>query len=318
MSHDGACRRQSTQRQAEMFKTILVPLDGSILAEQALAPAAELARRTDANVILVRAPNMEPAYATAGSAYGLIYPEQSVGQASAEARDYLKSIQTSRAARGGSVRTVVAEGDPAGAIVDVASQAKADIIVMSSHGHTGLTRWLLGSVAEKVLRAAGCPVLVVRSQRAIQRVLITLDGSELSGQALAPAFETAAALGASVTLLRVVRELHTEELRGLDQFKTGLGQRLVQEIRDDAEYYLRNVIEAFDGLGPQINHEVRSGPAANAILEYAENHAIDLIAMATHGRTGLRRWVYGSVTEKVLRAADYSMLVVRPRADALN
>jgi nucleotide-binding universal stress UspA family protein len=314
MSDDGACRRQSAQWQAEMFKTILVPLDGSILAEQALAPAAELARRTAANVILVRAPNMEPAYATAEGAYGLIYPEQSVGQASAEARDYLKSIQTRRSARGESVRTVVAEGDAAGAIVDVASQAQADIIVMSSHGYTGLTRWLLGSVAEKVLRAAGCPVLVVRSQRAIQRVLITLDGSELSGQALAPAFETAAALGASVTLLRVVPELHTEELHGLDQFETGLGQ----EIRDDAECYLRNVLEAFDGLGLQINPEVRSGPAANAILEYAENHAIDLIAMATHGRTGLRRWVYGSVTEKVLRAADYSMLVVRPRADALN
>jgi nucleotide-binding universal stress UspA family protein len=122
----------------------LVPLDGSPLAEQALAPAGELARRSAAELILGPAPNVEPAYATADSAYGLIYPEQAVGRPSAEAKDYLKSIQSRPVAPGVSVRTVVADGDAAGAIVDVAREAKADIIVMSSHGYTGLSRWLLG------------------------------------------------------------------------------------------------------------------------------------------------------------------------------
>ena len=145
-----------------MFKTILVPLDGSTLAEQALAPAGQLARRTGANVILVRAPDMEPAFATAESAYGLIYPDQAVGRANSEARDYLTSIQSGQAARGVAVRTVVGEGDAAVAIVDVASQKQADIIVMSTHGYSGLTRWLMGSVAEKVGRTAPCPVLTVR------------------------------------------------------------------------------------------------------------------------------------------------------------
>jgi nucleotide-binding universal stress UspA family protein len=301
-----------------MFKTILVPLDGSPLAEQALAPAGELARRTGADIVLVRAPKMEPAYAAAESAYGLIYPEQAVGQASAEARDYLKSIQSRRAARGVTVRTVVAEGDAAGAIVDVGDQVKADLIVMSSHGYSGLTRWWLGSVAEKVLRAAGCPVLVMRSRRAIRRVLITLDGSGLSGQAIAPAIAVAMSLGASVTLLRVVPEIDAEQLRELDQFETGLGPRLLEEMREDAKLYLQKVVATVAGPSLQINYEVRSGPAASAILEYAQNHAIDLIAMATHGRTGLQRWVYGSITGKVLRAGDTSMLVVRPPIGNLN
>src|SRR5258707_14267070 len=153
-----------------MFKTILVPLDGSPLAEQALTPAREVARRTGANGILARAAQMEPAHAIVESAYGMIYPEPAVDRPIVEARDYLKSIQSRLAVRGAVLRTMVAEGDAASAIVDIAGQAKVDLIVMSTHGYSGLTRWWLGSVAEKVLRAASCPVLVTRSRRAIRRV----------------------------------------------------------------------------------------------------------------------------------------------------
>ena len=221
--------------------------------------------------------------------------------------------------RAAQVRTLVAAGDAAGTILDVASQAQADIILMSSHGYTGLTRLLMGSVAEKVLQAAPCPVLVVRSQqRAIQHVLVTLDGSALSERAIVPAIETALGFGASVTLLRVVAELKPGQISELDEFETGLGPRLLQEVREKAEGYLQKLVEQYAGQGLQINEEVRSGPAATAILEYAASHAIDLIAMATHGRTGLQRWVYTSVTEKVLHAADFSMLVVRPQAGSLN
>ncbi len=301
-----------------MIETILVPLDGSTLAEQALAVAGQLARRTKARVVLVRVPNMEPAFATAESAYGLIYPEQALGRASADARDYLKSVQALQKARGLDVGTVTVDGDAAGGVVDVASQIKAGIIAMSSHGYSGLTRWLLGSVAEKVLRAATCPVLVVRSHRPIKRVLVPLDGSQLSQRALAPALEVAQTLQAGVTLLRVVPEFHVEQLRGLDEFEYGLGPRLVEEQQADADSYLRRVSGPFVAQGLEVNCEVRIGPPASSILTYAENHAIDLIAMATHGRGGLQRWVYGSVTEKVLRAGDYSMLVVRPSADNLN
>ena len=299
-----------------MFKTILVPLDGSTLAEQALEPANQIARQNKAEIVLVRVPQMEAAYATAASPYDVISLEPADGRTIAEARDYLKTIQSRQATRGVPVRAVVAEGDTAGAIVDVASQIHADLIAMSSHGYSGLTRWLLGSVAEKVLRAATCPVLVVRSHRVVRQVVITLDGSELSTRVLEPALATAAGLGASVTLLRVVPEYRVAELNELDQFEVGLGPRLVGEMRDEAEVYLHNVIERVQKQGLQVNCEVCTGSPANAILEYAESHAIDLIAMATHGRSGLQRWVYGSVTEKVLRAGGFSMLVVRPLPSA--
>ena len=247
----------------------------------------------------------------------MIYPELTA-DAIAESHTYLESVQSSQARRSFSVSTAVLDGDPASAILDMAEQKMADIIVMSSHGYSGLTRWLLGSVAEKVLRGAACPVLVVRSPQAIRRVLIPLDGSDLSSHVLAPAIAAAQGLGASVTLLRVVPELHEQERYELDQLEPGLGRRLVEELQEDAKSYLRRVAETHQRPGQMIEHEVRTGPAAGAILRYAAQHPIDLIAMATHGRTGLGRWVYGSVTEKVLRAGSYSMLVVRPRVDALN
>ena len=301
-----------------MFTTILVPLDGSNLAEQALAPAAKLARRTNASILFVRAPSLAPAYATAESAYGLIYPEPVLRRASAEVTDYLKSIQARQVVSGITVRATVAGGEAASAILDEASQSKADLIVMSSHGYSGLTRWLLGSVTEKVLRAATCPVLVVRSSQPLRHMLVTLDGSELSGRVVAPAMAAAQALGASVTLLRVVPEISADQMHELDQYEAGLGPRLSLEMQEDAHGYLQTTINTFDGLGLDISAAVRCGPAASTILEYAEGHAVDLIAMATHGRSGVKRWVYGSVTEKVLRAGGYSMLVVRPQADNLN
>jgi nucleotide-binding universal stress UspA family protein len=301
-----------------MFKMVLVPLDGSILAEQALAPADRLARRTGAQVLLVQAPNMEPAYAAVESAYGWTYPEHAFGQASAEAANYLRSIQSRQGTHGLAVNTVIAGGDAAGAILDVASQAKADIIIMSSHGYSGLTRWLLGSITEKVLRGAKCPVLVVRSQWPFKHMLITLDGSELSESSVAPAGQMALAHDARVTLLRVVPEIRAEQSQALDDFEAGLGPRLVSDMREEAETYLQKVASRLLDPSLKIDFEVRAGPAAKAILEYAESKQVDLIAMATHGRGGLPRWVYGSVTEKVLHAAIYSMLVVRPEIDRLN
>lgn len=176
----------------------------------------------------------------------------------------------------------------------------------------------MSSVAEKAVRGAACPVLVVRSPQAIRRVPVTLDGSDLSSHAMSPAIEVAHGLGASVTLLRVVPEVSAQELYDLDQLETGLGRRLAEENRQDAERRLRKMAETYQRPGLMIEVEVRNGPAARAILQFAAQHSIDLIAMASHGRTGLRRQLYGSVTEKMLRAGNYSMLVVRPQDGSLT
>jgi nucleotide-binding universal stress UspA family protein len=203
-------------------------------------------------------------------------------------------------------------------IMDTAAAEKADLIVMSSHGYSGITRWVLGSVAERVLGGAPCPVLVIRSPKPLQHVLIPLDGSSLSEQALAPGLAVAASLGAEVTLLRAVPRAEAGEIREFDKIERGLGQRLVEEIREDAEGYLRCLAAARPHPGIEIKTVVTFEPAADSLLEYVEGHAIDLIAMSTHGRTGLARWRYGSVTEKVLHGSHHSMLIVRPANHELS
>lgn len=301
-----------------MFKKILVPLDGSQLAERALGPALQLAGE-GCQVLLVRVPIRAQMFIPAEGGYGLLYPERVEAQAQAEALTYLQEVQAARAAGGqSSVRVKVVEGDVASGVVDVAREENADLIVMSSHGYSGLTRWVLGSVAEKVLHGAPCPVLVIRSPQPISRALVTLDGSPLAAQALEPAVEVAARLGASLTLLRVLAEVDQADLRSLDAYELGLSTRLVEELNANAEAYLTQLVTSHARAGHPIKVEVRAGPAAATILKYVEQHNIDLIGMATHGRSALRRWMYGSVTEKVLRSADCSMLVVRPSPNELR
>lgn len=301
-----------------MFKKLVVPLDGSPLAERALTMAAQLARHDGAQVIMVRVPVAERAYMPAADGYGLLYPEEYFGAASNEAFEYLKVVQTRQAGHGFPIAGEVVDGDPAGAIVDTARQYRADLIAMSSHGYSGLTRWILGSVAERVLREADCPVLVVRSAEPIKRMLVTLDGSTISAHVLAPALDVAQALGAAVILLRVVPELSAGDIHDLDEYEAGLGLRLAQEYQEEARHYLEAHAQPFVRGGLDVQCVVRDGSAASVILKLVEEKAIDVVAMATHGRTGLRRWIYGSVTEKVLHSAACSMLVARPAAHELR
>jgi nucleotide-binding universal stress UspA family protein len=299
-----------------MFNRILVPLDGSEVAARALEPAIKLAQHAHAEILLVRAPI--PAYVVvpADSGYALLYPEQSLDHSEHLATEYLASIKDSLSRRGLRVRADIRRGEAAEAIVETAADEKADLIVMSSHGYSGVTRWLLGSVAEKVLRAARCPVLAVRSgsREPLRRMLIPLDGSALSEQALAPAMDVAAGLGLKVLLFRAVPTIDRSHVRRLEDVEPGFGYRVEEEMWDEAGAYLRELANVYRGQGLAIETAVNLEPAAVSILECAESQGVDLIAMATHGRSGLRRWVYGSVTEKVLRGASHSMLVVRPVA----
>jgi nucleotide-binding universal stress UspA family protein len=301
-----------------MFKKILVPLDGSQLAERALGPALRLAQEDGIEVILMRVPLRTTMFIPAEGGYGLVFPEQADAEARDEALAYLKDVQAARVGRNFGLRVRLAEGDVAGALVDVAREEQADLIVMSSHGYSGLTRWVLGSVAEKVLDGAPCPVLVIRSPQPFQRALITLDGSPLAEQALEPTLAVAHGLGATLTLLRVLPDLDLRRLQGLDEYERGLSSRMVEEIHETAKAYLVQLAQKHGRPDWPILAEVRTGLAADAILQYAEQHEIDLIGMATHGRTGLRRWLYGSVTAKVLRGAACSLLVVRPGDHDLN
>lgn len=305
-----------------MFDKILLPLDGSSLAERALPTAAKLARENEATLILLRCVSPErmlipDAHAMGG--YSPLWPTQSLRFARKEALDYLSRVRKTEIPNNIALRTEVMEVEPADGIVDIAKAEEVKLIILSSHGYSGATRWILGSVAERVLHAAPCPVLIVRSSKPIKHILIALDGSPLSETVIEPAFALAAAVQCKVTLLRAVEQFSKERYQNLEGLEPELGQRLIDDIQTTSEDYLSRIAKAHEKTVPEIRTIVIHDHPAEAILDYGPAHEVDLIAMSTHGRTGLRRWLYGSVTEKVLRVANCcSMLIVRPEPHATN
>lgn len=298
-----------------MFKNILVPVDGSALSERAVAPALTLADQDGARVTLMRTPVVEVAMVPTVEFFGnysLRGLDQAVEKARQEAQGYLDGLRRAQLSPTRNLQIEVVEGDPAEAILQTAAERQADLIVMSTHGYSGVTRWIMGSVTERVLANAPCPVLVIRSDLPLRKMLVTLDGSELAERALLPAFEIASAFQTAVTLLRVVKEVPTPHIQELEDAEHGLGLRVQDELTEEAHEYL--VERAHQHQSLTVTTAVRTGPAPSAILNFVETHGVDVVAMATHGRTGAQRWVYGSVTEKVLRNShDFAMLVVRPR-----
>ena len=159
---------------------------------------------------------------------------------------------------------------------------------------------------------------VVRAAEPPQHLLVTLDGSLLAEEVLPPALTLARCFGARVTLFRAVPEISGPDVQALDTYERGLGRRFVDQSYDEAAGYLSLVAENHATRELRLNTAVRFGPAAEVILEYAEAQNVDLVAMTTHGRTGLRRWIYGSVTHKVLDQLPLSMLIARSHMAGLN
>lgn len=218
------------------------------------------------------------------------------------------------------MRSQVEIGDPAAVIIDVAAKQQFDLICMTTHGYSGFTRWMLGSVTERVLRAAPCPVMVVREPQAIEHVLVTLDGSTLAERALSPGLEVARRLGARVTLLQVatIVPIPQDSIYQLEMSDQTVSDYLASSTIDHAQLYLQSVAGRLQDSGLDVATDVVEGFAAQGILDYAAMNDVDLIVMATHGRTGLRRWAYGSVTEKVLHGGQFSLLVVRSTSEELK
>lgn len=299
------------------FRNIVVPLDGSELAEEALGPAMDVARQQAAHLMLTRSPVLEtmavPITEPLGGV-GLYWPEDSRAATKHECQAYLDRLTSRLRGQGVPLRTKIGEGQPDQAILEIVDDTGADLVVMSTHGYSGVTRWVMGSVTEKVLRATQVPVFVVRGGTHIQKMLVPVDGSPLSEKAIEPALQIARALGATVTLLQAVppKRVDPRQVESLEAIEHGLGEALERSDQIEARHYLEALRDRFEDLGVEMDIAVTATPAAENILDYADRQGIQLIAMATHGRSGLRRWIYGSVTEKILRRGCCSMLIVPP------
>ncbi len=302
-----------------MKTQVLVPLDGSPLAEQALPCAMALGRGLPAGLVLFHAVSI-PSDAweildNAGRDADALMEHME-----AKAKAYLDKVAGQLQDAGMSVQQVIWHGAAAGAIVDHAEQAGIQQIVMATHGYTGVSRWTHGSVAERVLQSASVPVLMVctlageASARLepvrCQRILVPLDGSTTAEQVLPPATSIAKALGAEMVLFRV-SIVHVSGWYTGEWFEPLEGD--LETANHHAKDYLNRVASDLVRQGIKVSTVVQMGTVAESIASYAETQQIDLIAMCTHGRTGLERWILGSVADRVLRAGHVPILLVRAR-----
>jgi nucleotide-binding universal stress UspA family protein len=301
-----------------MASRILVPLDGSSLAERALSCALTLAQALPAELVLLRAIWIPPDVSEIldGSA---VNSNVVVDQLEVEANEYLGVLVENLKRAHLKASHAVRRGPPAETILDYAEQAAIDHIVMATHGYSGLKRWTHGSVAERVLQTASVPLLLVRVGEQDQakwwqppmqcrRILVPLDGSPMAEQILPTVTTVAQALSTELILFQV-------SIVHVSGWMTGEWYLPLQGALDtaekDAQAYLSAVAGRLEDQGLDVTTATSIGSVATCILEYAEANHVDLIAMCTHGRTGLARWALGSVADRVLRAGDIPILLVR-------
>ncbi|MGB3713290.1 MAG: universal stress protein [Candidatus Promineifilaceae bacterium] len=289
------------------FKKILVPLDQSELAERALTPALHIAEGMSAEIVLL--------HVVVPLELDLVLYESSLRHGEEMAEAYLAFIRTRfvDAQPDMTAKVIVSSVVPT-AVINYAQGSDVDLIVMSSHGRSGLSRWRYGSVAAKVLRQAPCAMLVIPAETETElftfgRILVPLDGSEMAEQALEPAMAIARAAAAELVLLRVValpyiavEFLSTE--RNIEQIEA--------EASREASAYLQHLKESLAGEHHiLIRTETIIGPAADAISDYVNENNVDIIVMSSHGRSGILLWTYGSVAEKVLLGTDCATMIIR-------
>ena len=283
-----------------MIERIVVPLDGSLTAEAILPQVRRVLYRNDSEVILVRAVVPPPVENSLLVAEPLL----------AAAREYILGQQERLEKAGVRVKHAVRIGSPVGVILDVVVEEKATMIALATHGSSGVKRVLFGSVAEDVIRRTPVPVLLLRpfwsyellpavapEQRPIRNLLLPVDGSDLSTEALPGVIEFAGLFETRVVLLRVLEEKKRKSA-SLDE-------------KAEAEKQLQALARTLEKKGVETLSLVEKGDPTEQILKAARFHGIDLIALTTHGRSGLRRAVTGSVTENVLRKATAPLLITR-------
>lgn len=286
-----------------MYSEILVPTDGSAAAGTATETALNLARRFDASVRAITVVER-------GTSPADVEPEV-VEEATRRGEKTLATLEDRAADAGISATTQVIEtaGPVHQTIGDYARDHDVDLIVMGTHGRTGLNRLVLGSVTERTLRTSPVPVLTVHEDVALdpdfEAVLVPTDGSDAASVAADHGVAIAEAAGAAMHVVHAVDLAPVSGDFGSAELLTALedaGQRAVDDVIGRAEAAGLRSVEA----------SVLTGAPARAVLDYAEERDVDLIVMGTHGRTGLERYFLGSVTEKIVRVANVPVLTVSP------
>lgn len=296
------------------MKRILVPLDGTIRSEEALKLAQALSQKHGIDLTLLEVFNNSPISYTA--AYGAGFgadPLVTLRSKEAKGKELVEAILREGEIKVDRCRSILADGDPAEKICEVAAREKIELIVMASHGYMGVERLLLGSVTESVIRNAPCPVLAIKNDLIPTHFLIALDKTPLSERILKPAIALADLLNADITLthIRALDSLPTaDDLRDLHILDPELYEVIMIASEYGADFYLDKVIEMVQAnLDVTVDYSIEYGKPARKILEVGIERDCDLIAMNTHGRSGLERLRKGSTTEWVFEHTTLPMLI---------
>ncbi len=281
-----------------MFEKILVSLDGSELAEAALPYGRELAECLGSEIHMLGVCDLPR------------LPERLL-------KAYVDDSASKFKRAGLRAKAAVICGTPADIILEYAEKNGIDLIIMSTHGRSGLTRWVLGSVADKVLHSVTVPLFLINAKKAeavverktFRKVLLPLDGSDTGEAAVPFAEELARKTNARLLLLSVMMPAYritaAQDYPGVDL------EPIMKAQRESAENYLHDVEAKLKQKGITTSSDTMVGSAAETILDYSKEKQVDLIAMSTHGRSGFGRWILGSVTDKVVRASEIPVMVMR-------
>jgi len=277
-----------------MYKKIVVPLDGSPLAEVALPYAEEIAGKTATKIVLL---SVLPTEETHEYANHHAYATKIVESTKRHVEKYLEKPKNKAV----DVAMATRVGSPAEGILDYINKGHLSLIVMATHGRSGLGRWAVGSVADKVVRGTSRqPLLLIRAKgahpdirakRILKKALVPLDGSTGSEAVIPYIAQVASSLQMELTLLRVVSKN--------------------SHIAADAEAYLQRWCAQFEEEGVSTRYEVRVGAAADKIIDVADELASDMVAMSTQGQSAISLWPLGSVAQKVLLGGNTPLLLIK-------
>jgi len=288
-----------------LLQKLLVPLDGSELGERALAYATELAVGLGSEVQLI--------------CVHLHHDDETRRMCDTYIGRIAERLRSSLNARNNNIRVhpVFVNGEPATRIINYADKEGISLIVLSSHGHSGIMPWAVGSTANKIIRISHKPVLLIRSMMPIaqkdglfRKILLPLDGSQVGEAALPYVQEVASALGSEVVMLRVVEsELKIHSIGAPDRIL--VPEQVIEEIRQAAKKYLDGEKRKF--LSGAVRTLLKDGNIAYEILMVSEEEKVSIVAMSTHGLSGIERWMLGSISDKILQSGKTPFLLVPPK-----
>lgn len=310
-----------------MYSQILVPLDGSDLAEHALPFAVTLSRALNCPVELLRIPVNQPA--NLGNEFDftpIAYDSMCVEGRETECREYLDSVAEPVRKQGINVSTKVRSGPASALIIEETLNDENTIVVMASHGRSGVARWIMGSVADAVLRESGGPLLLVRptigektKDPHLDRIIVPIDGSVVAEQVLPHVTGLAKSLGLGVDLVRVTpsvaeyyRTASVNPIGGVPGNANPYYEEFVKGVDVEAESYLKLIKGRLEGEGvTSIETHLLHGNPASVITDMARSNLGNLIMIATHGRSGIGRWALGSVADSIARQSGCPVFLIR-------